>query len=198
MAERAGQGVGTWRRYYERWASMTLEALGAEMAGIVPALAAFVPPATVIDKRVYTPWYETSLDEHIKRQQVGTLIISGGETDVCVLSTVLGAVDRGYRVVLATDTLCSSSDEAHDASISLYENRYAQQVEAVSSEVILASWRRFGAPASTMARDAKVRTAWPPLWPRTSSRGVRFHLLCWSQRVYQQPTLTPETQLRRA
>jgi nicotinamidase-related amidase len=66
--------------------------------------------------------------------------VSGGETDVCVLATVLGAVDRGYRVVVATDALCSSSDETHDAMMTLYHNRYGQQVETVTTNTILDSW----------------------------------------------------------
>jgi spore maturation protein CgeB len=41
-------------------------------------------------------------------------VISGGETDVCVLAAVMDAVDAGYRVVLAADALCSVSDESHD------------------------------------------------------------------------------------
>jgi nicotinamidase-related amidase len=67
--------------------------------------------------------------------------VSGGETDVCVLATVLGAVDRGYRVVVATDALCSSSDETHDAMMTLYHNRYGQQVETVTTDIILENWR---------------------------------------------------------
>jgi hypothetical protein len=35
--------------------------------------------------------------------------VGGVGTDVCVLAAVLGAVDRGYRVVVPTDALCSSS-----------------------------------------------------------------------------------------
>ena len=42
-------------------------------------------------------------------------MITGAETDVCVLATVLGAVDYGYRVVLVTDAVCSHSDTGHDA-----------------------------------------------------------------------------------
>ena len=135
---------------------MTVEAFGAEMIELVPELKSFVPPAVVFDKKVYSPWSETSLHAYLTGHAVDTLVISGSETDVCVLSTVLGAVDRGYRVVIAIDALCSSSDEAHDASIRLYETRYAQQVEAVTSDVILASWRRSDVLASTVARDAKV------------------------------------------
>ncbi len=49
-----------------------------------------------------------------------SLVITGAETDVCVLAAVLDAVDLGYRVVLATDARCSSSDETHDALLTLY------------------------------------------------------------------------------
>lgn len=68
-------------------------------------------------------------------------VISGGETDICVLSTILGAIDRSHRVVVAKDALCSSSDETHDALMTLYEERFAQQVEAVTTDVILRHWR---------------------------------------------------------
>jgi nicotinamidase-related amidase len=54
-------------------------------------------------------------------QRHGVLIVNGGETDVCVLATVLGAIDRGYRVVVASDAICSSADETHDASLRLYQ-----------------------------------------------------------------------------
>jgi nicotinamidase-related amidase len=56
-----------------------------------------------------------------------------------VLAAVLDAVDLGYRVVLATDALCSSTDATHDALLALYRNRF-QQIETASSEAILACW----------------------------------------------------------
>ena len=137
-AEHPGERAGTWRRYYEHWSAMTIEKLGREMIGLVPELATFVPPAMVVDKRVYSPWYDNDLHTQLQGRSVNTLVVSGGETDVCVLSTVLGAVD--YRVIIATDALCSSSDETHDALLTVYENRYSQQVEAVSIDVILKNW----------------------------------------------------------
>ena len=56
-ARRPGEGQGTWRRYYRRWASMTLEAIGADMVELMPELARYVPPAETIDKPVYSPWW---------------------------------------------------------------------------------------------------------------------------------------------
>ena len=83
-----------------------------------------------------------ALETELKRRDTDTLIISGGETDVCVLATVLGAVDRGYRVVIVADALCSSSDETHDASMAVYANRYGQQVETIRTEDLCKSWPR--------------------------------------------------------
>jgi nicotinamidase-related amidase len=139
-ARRPGEGHGTWRRYYEHWADVTVERLGAEMVELLPELARFVPPAIVIDKNVYSPWIDTDLNPRLQSAGIDTIVVSGGETDVCVLAAVLGAVDRGYRVVVATDALCSSSDETHDALMTLYHRRYGQQVETAETEVILDSW----------------------------------------------------------
>ena len=61
-ARHVGDGHGTWRRYYERWESMTLDRLGDEMADLVPSLQAFVQPALVFDKPVYSPWIDPRFD----------------------------------------------------------------------------------------------------------------------------------------
>ena len=139
-AEKPGDGEGTWKRYYERWPSMTIERLGRGMVDLVPDLAPFVPPAEIVDKRVYSPWMDPALDDRLRAWRAGTLIVTGGETDVCILGTVLGGVDRGYRMVVVTDALCSSSDEAHDAMMTVYHQRYGQQVETVSTETLLREW----------------------------------------------------------
>ncbi|GBU19339.1 MULTISPECIES: isochorismatase family cysteine hydrolase [Methylobacterium] len=139
-AARPGEGRGTWAAYSERWASMTLERLAPGLVDLVPELARLVPPATVIDKRVYSPWLDTGLDGLLRERGVETLIVTGAETDVCVLGAVLGGVDLGYRILLVTDALCSSCDEAHDALLLMYHARYGQQVETVTTDELLARW----------------------------------------------------------
>ncbi|WP_373622426.1 cysteine hydrolase family protein [Methylobacterium sp. OAE515] len=140
-AARPGEGRGTWATYSERWADMTRERLAPEMIDLVPELARLVPPAEVVDKTVYSPWLETGLDAHLQARGVDTLIVTGAETDVCVLAAVLGGVDLGYRIVLATDGLCSSCDEAHDALLLMYRMRYGHQVETMTTAEILDRWR---------------------------------------------------------
>ncbi|MGT2479863.1 cysteine hydrolase family protein [Methylobacterium oryzae CBMB20] len=140
-ARRPGEGRGTWATYSERWADMTRERLAPEMIDLVPDLVRLVPPAEVIDKSVYSPWLETDLDARLRARGVDTLVVTGAETDVCVLAAVLGGVDLGYRIVLATDALCSSCDEAHDALLLMYRMRYSHQVETMTTAEILDLWR---------------------------------------------------------
>jgi nicotinamidase-related amidase len=73
-------------------------------------------------------------------EQADALIITESETDVCVLATVLAAVDLGYRVIVARDALCSSSDEGHDMLLRLYQNRFTEKIETADAETILSQW----------------------------------------------------------
>ena len=137
----AADGHGTWTRYYERWPRMTLEGLSPGMIDLVPELQGFAPPAWVIDKRLYSPWTITELHPRLRQAGIDTLIITGGETEVCVMATMIGAIDLGYRVVLATDALCSSADETHDAMLRVYDSRFGMQVETAETAEILDAWR---------------------------------------------------------
>ena len=108
---------------------------------LIAPLAALVPPAGVFDKPVYSAFAGHKLHRHLQDRGTDTLVVTGSETDVCVLATVIGAVDHGYRViVVVTDAVCSSSDEGHDAMLKLYRERYSLQIEAVGSEAILSAW----------------------------------------------------------
>ena len=134
------QMKGTWQRYYQRWRHMTGERIDPCMIDLVPPLRALVPPATAVDKSRYSPFTEQTLPDLLSERGIDTLVITGSETDVCVLAAVLDAVDRGYRVVVAADAVCSVSDEAHEALLALYANRFGQQIEVAGSEEILAAW----------------------------------------------------------
>lgn len=140
-ADRPGDGEGTWRAYWQRWASMTIEAIGPAMVDLAAPLQRFVPPALTFDKPGYSPWLDGRLHAALKSAEVDTLIVTGAETDVCVLATVIGGVDLGYRMIVVTDALCSSADETHDKLIDLYNGRFDQQVETTSSRELLDAWR---------------------------------------------------------
>jgi nicotinamidase-related amidase len=81
------------------------------------------------------------LGAFLRDRRVSTVVVTGAETDVCVLSTVLDAVDLGLRVVIVEDALCSSSDTGHDALMLLYRNRFAEQIELVRFDELPSLWR---------------------------------------------------------
>jgi nicotinamidase-related amidase len=111
-----------------------------EPSELMSPLAALCPPATVINKTRYSAFAESGLLAHLRERQADALIISGSETDACVLATVLAAVDLGCRVIVARDAVCSSSDEGHDMLMRLYHTRFTEQIETADTEVILARW----------------------------------------------------------
>jgi len=119
---------------------MTLENLGEERVELLPELQVFTPPARVLDKSRYSPWLNTGLASALMASQVDTLVVTGAETDMCVLATVLGAVDMGFRVVVVSDALCSSSDQSHDALLALYHDRFGQQIETAECDEVLEMW----------------------------------------------------------
>ena len=61
----------------------------------MPSLKRFVPPAVVVDKMLYSAFAHGELAARLQAEQVDTLIVTGSETDVCVLASVLA---RGPRL----------------------------------------------------------------------------------------------------
>jgi nicotinamidase-related amidase len=136
----AADRPGRWQRYFTKWDSATRSRLPAGQLELVPALARFAPPAAVIDKPGYSAFLGSSLASFLTEKGVGTLVVTGAETDVCVLASVLDAVDLGFRVVIVEDALCSSSDAGHDALMTMYRSRFAEQIELVRAEQLPELW----------------------------------------------------------
>ena len=132
---------GMWRPYFEKWSEVTLGKIQPSMLELMPALQRYAPPAVVMDKPAYSAFSAPDFLPFLITKRVTTLIITGAETDVCVLATILGAVDQGFRVIVARDALCSSADESHDALLDLYRKRFDIQVELSTTTEIREAWR---------------------------------------------------------
>lgn len=130
---RATDMTGMWREFYRKWPKVTRQRLAPEFLELVPQLRRFAPPAVIFDKFVYSAFADGRLHAWLAERGVHTLLVTGAETDVCVLATVLAAVDHGYRVVLVTDAICSSSDEGHDALMQMYTKRFHVQIELTTA-----------------------------------------------------------------
>ena len=129
------QAAGAWRRYYDAWPDFTGDALPAEAVDVLPEFAG----GEVIDKPGYSAFGGGALHARLQAQGTTTIVVTGVETDVCVLSTVLQAVDLGYRVVVATDATASGSQAGHDATLAHVLSRLDQQVELAATASILSA-----------------------------------------------------------
>ncbi|MCK1642029.1 cysteine hydrolase [Bradyrhizobium sp. 157] len=139
--ERPQDRRGQWQAYFTKWKRATRGELAPGALDIVPALSRYSPPALVVDKPAYSAFFGSRLGHLLVERHVGTVVVSGAETDVCVLATVLGAVDLGFRVVIVQDALCSSSDTGHDALMTMYRTRFNEQIELVSAAELFDMWR---------------------------------------------------------
>lgn len=135
---------GRWQNYYALWPDMLANRLPPGLLDLVPSLNRFVPPARVFDKSAYSPWWSGELHRTLRSEGVTHLAISGGETDVCVLATTLGAIDLGYHVHMVADALFGSADPTHDATLEIYRSRFQAQLAMTSVDELHQLWREGG------------------------------------------------------
>ncbi len=144
----ADEAPGRWGAYYRRWDGMTGARLDPALLDLVAPLDALARPDELVDKPTYSVFAVAGVAERLEAGGVDTLVVSGVETDACVLASVLGAVDRGFHVVLPADAVASSSPAAHEATLRHLLPRLADQVELTTVEAVLRACRpareRFG------------------------------------------------------
>lgn len=139
-AKSASEAPGNWRLFYEKWTDVTLDRIDSDLVDLLPSLKAFVPPAKRFDRTTYSVFADGRLHAALQKMAVDTVVFSGSETDVCVLASVLDAVDHGYRTIVVSDALASSSDQSHDALIALYKKRFDIQIELCLAEELMRAW----------------------------------------------------------
>jgi nicotinamidase-related amidase len=58
----------------------------------------------------------TALADELSKRKVKRLVISGMQSNVCVLATTLGALDRSCEVLVVEDAIAARNDELHNAA----------------------------------------------------------------------------------
>lgn len=85
--------------------------VGTEEVEVVDELKQFVNKDNYIPKTRYSGFYETDLEEILRRENPEKVIIVGVCTDICVLHTVADLRNRDYQVVIPKDCV-----ETYDAT----------------------------------------------------------------------------------
>ena len=80
---------------------------------IDPALAEFARDAIIINKRRYSAFFDTDLDERLKQIRPDEVIVTGVATDVCVLYTTADLRNRDYQVIIPANAVTSFDPDSH-------------------------------------------------------------------------------------
>ncbi|MGE0586789.1 MAG: isochorismatase family protein [Flavobacteriaceae bacterium] len=113
---------------------------GPDAKEIAPALGP-KPGDVVVDKYNWGAFHGTSLDTHLRRRGIRTLIMTGLVTNVGVDTTMREAQAHGYDQVLVKDAVAAMSLEEHDYIL----NYIAPRLSRVrSTEEVLAAIGRAG------------------------------------------------------
>lgn len=93
----------------------------------------------ILDKTTCDTFASTNLAAVLDDRGVGRLVIAGLQSEYCVRETTLGALDRGYRVALATDghSTYDSKGRKAVAIIAAVNEELASRATLVPAEQVL-------------------------------------------------------------
>ncbi|MFH1013792.1 MAG: isochorismatase family protein [Thermoplasmatota archaeon] len=95
-----------------------------------------LPNELVIRKTQYSAFFETDLDQILKKLKVTTILITGVLTHLCCETTARDAFMRNYDVFFLTDATASDKQDLHNASLRTLSDGFATLV--TTNEVL--SW----------------------------------------------------------
>lgn len=97
---------------------------GSKDAEILEELAP-LPGEIVVDKYTSGVFNSTNIDSILHNMGIDTLIVTGVVTDGCVETSVRGAMDRNYKVLLVADCCAAPNQEAHDFALKHMHRNFA-------------------------------------------------------------------------
>jgi nicotinamidase-related amidase len=94
---------------------------GSKGAEVIDELAPR-PGDVVVHKSTYSGFYNTGLDEVLKKLGVDSLRLTGCVTQICIMITASDAVLRDYQVAVVEDGVAGIAQEDHEAALRIMKN----------------------------------------------------------------------------
>ena len=91
----------------------------------------------VVEKKRYSAFFGTGLDEKLRQNGIHTLIVIGVVTNVCVQATVQDGFMRDYFIVVPADLVASTDENFHRNALLIFERYYGA---VTSSKELLRIW----------------------------------------------------------
>jgi ureidoacrylate peracid hydrolase len=124
-------------RGFGRPSSSCLEgdASAATVAELAPR-----PDELVVRKRWYDAFAGTPLDGALRARGVRSLVVTGTMTDICVLSTVVGAFNREYRISVVEDAVATLWPEIQRATLDIIGRAFGRVVSSKEILDTISTW----------------------------------------------------------
>jgi len=92
---------------------------GTDEVKVIPELTP-LPGDTVLEKRRFSAFFKTDLDQTLRLWKIQTVVVTGVTTHVCVLSTALDAIANDFGCIIAEDACCCHKPELHEGVLKAY------------------------------------------------------------------------------
>jgi nicotinamidase-related amidase len=122
----------------QKWGEHAMK--GTKGAEVIPELT----PAKkdyVIEKRTYSSFYETDLDQLLRRlykgEGVKTVVLGGMHTHICIRHMAADAFFRGYKIIVAKDGVEAFTQKDHEQGLKYLAYVYNAKIMTVD-EIIKA------------------------------------------------------------
>jgi len=103
----------------------------------VEELIGFVEPQNVWEKMTFSCLQEERIKTELAAKKRPQIVVTGMETHVCVLQTVLDLLDEGYQVFVVEDAVASRTTKNKELGLARMRQCGAQ---IVSTEMVLFEW----------------------------------------------------------
>ncbi len=98
------------------------------------------PDELVVRKRWYDAFAGTELDGALRARGVTSLVVTGTMTDICVLSTVVGAFNHEYRISVVADGVATLWPEIQRATLDIVGRAFGRVVQSREVLDTISSW----------------------------------------------------------
>jgi nicotinamidase-related amidase len=76
----------------------------------------------VLEKRRFSAFFKTNLDQTLRTLTVDTVVLAGVSTHVCILMTAMDALSHDFHSIIIEDCCAAHKPEVHRATLDLYRN----------------------------------------------------------------------------
>ncbi|UCC28143.1 MAG: cysteine hydrolase [Candidatus Bathyarchaeota archaeon] len=93
----------------------------------------------VLEKRKYSAFQGTGLDQLLRELEVDTLIITGLVTDICIQHTAADAFFKGYKIVVPEDCVEAINARRQKAALDYLKKAYGCKITR-AGEIMRTKW----------------------------------------------------------